>query len=229
MRDMDIMDYSILLGFHFKNPDSCPNALLEQHQLELRAKKSSRTPSRKETAVSPSIGSSTGHLVDIMEADYNEKGKEKGLSDEESPELHSQLPRGEDIEVGGGDSVRIFNDDGNFLSLSLAFITPLSLILSPSYHDTPTDSIHPKIDDTELSQFSEAGKRDQGIPSYDNTSELYYMTIIDTLQLYDLNKKSERFWKVYVAHKNRVLFSPHPHPTPTLTTPSPSHTLHSPH
>lgn len=47
-------------------------------------------------------------------------------------------------------------------------------------------------------------KPDTGIPSFDGSAELYYITIIDTLQLYDLNKKSERFWKVYVVQKDSV-------------------------
>jgi len=43
--------------------------------------------------------------------------------------------------------------------------------------------------------------RDEGITSVDG-KEIYYLCIIDILQLYDLNKKAERFWKVYVMRKD---------------------------
>jgi hypothetical protein len=50
--------------------------------------------------------------------------------------------------------------------------------------------------------------RDEGFMSVDG-KEIYYLCIIDILQLYDLNKKAERFWKVRVMHKDFV----RPHPT----------------
>lgn len=43
--------------------------------------------------------------------------------------------------------------------------------------------------------------RDEGFLSVDG-KEIYYLCIIDILQLYDLNKKAERFWKVRVMHKD---------------------------
>ncbi len=47
------------------------------------------------------------------------------------------------------------------------------------------------------------GCRDEGFLSVDG-KEIYYLCIIDILQLYDLNKKAERFWKVRVMHKDFV-------------------------
>ena len=44
---------------------------------------------------------------------------------------------------------------------------------------------------------------DPGILSFD-CQEIYYLAIIDTLQLYDWNKKLERFWKVRIVHKSTV-------------------------
>lgn len=103
------MDYSILLGFHFRDKDACPNTLLEQHQIELRAKdKGSRRGSKRPDGNNSSnYGSS--RQSPSSDRDYlKEKEKEAPSFDSTS----DPIPRAgeEDIEAGAGDGALIFGN-----------------------------------------------------------------------------------------------------------------------
>jgi len=54
----------------------------------------------------------------------------------------------------------------------------------------------PPLDPHEAKIFAE-----EGIPSYDG-KEIYFIGIIDILQIYDINKKLERALKVYILQNN---------------------------
>jgi len=59
------------------------------------------------------------------------------------------------------------------------------------------------------SKETELGLENKGISSTDG-SETYFMGIIDILQLYNLNKKVERFAKVHLLHQDKLGVSVQP-------------------
>lgn len=186
---LGIMDYSILLGFHFaKTTGDQANKIRDRRDTWRSAKiKASPSTSLLSTSLSASLALSTSVAASPLMAS--------------SCVPPSTMPVGSPTTLVKSTSCD-FPGSPHQPTREESSADDIDSEPEPLFTGSPEafhGAIIPMTQTTGTTHTKPSP--DPGIPSIDS-SEFYYLSIIDILQLYDTQKKLERFWKVSVMRKD---------------------------